>query len=151
KTDKTGTKISFTPDPEIFTQTTEFKFDIIAERMRELAFLNPEITIDLVDEREDDEELKKEVYHYEGGVKDFVDFLDEHRESMLDTPIHITGEIDNVPVEIAISYNSSFSENVHSYVNNINTREGGTHVSGFRRALTRSLKSYAEKNKLIKL
>ncbi|MFD2531158.1 DNA topoisomerase (ATP-hydrolyzing) subunit B [Gracilimonas halophila] len=150
KTDKTGTKISFTPDPEIFTQTTEFKFDIIAERMRELAFLNPEITIELIDEREEDEELKKEVYHYEGGVKDFVDFLDEHRESMLQTPIHITGEIDNVPVEIAISYNSSFSENVHSYVNNINTREGGTHVSGFRRALTRSLKSYAEKNNLIK-
>lgn len=150
KTDETGTKISFMPDPEIFTQTTEFKFDIIAERMRELAFLNPQITIDLVDEREEDEELKKEEYHYEGGVKDFVDFLDEHRESMLDTPIHITGEIDNVPVEIAISYNSSFSENVHSYVNNINTREGGTHVSGFRRALTRSLKSYAEKNKLIK-
>ncbi|MCH2449312.1 MAG: DNA topoisomerase (ATP-hydrolyzing) subunit B [Gracilimonas sp.] len=150
KTDKTGTKISFTPDPEIFTQTTEFKFDIIAERMRELAFLNPEITIELIDEREEDEELKKEVYHYEGGVKDFVDFLDEHRESMLDTPIHITGDIDNVPVEIAIQYNSSFSENVHSYVNNINTKEGGTHVSGFRRALTRSLKSYAEKNKLIK-
>lgn len=150
KTDKTGTKISFTPDPEIFTQTTEFKFDIIAERMRELAFLNPEITIELIDEREEDEELKKEVYHYEGGVKDFVDFLDEHRESMLDTPIHITGEVENVPVEIAISYNSSFSENVHSYVNNINTREGGTHVSGFRRALTRSLKSYAEKNNLIK-
>jgi DNA gyrase subunit B len=150
KTDKTGTKISFTPDPEIFTQTTEFKFDIIAERMRELAFLNPEITIELIDEREEDEELKKEVYHYEGGVKDFVDFLDEHRESMLDTPIHITGDVDNVPVEIAIQYNSSFSENVHSYVNNINTKEGGTHVSGFRRALTRSLKSYAEKNKLIK-
>ncbi|MFP8489860.1 DNA topoisomerase (ATP-hydrolyzing) subunit B [Gracilimonas sp. Q87] len=150
KTDKTGTKISFTPDPEIFTQTTEFKFDIIAERMRELAFLNPEITIDLVDEREEDEDLKKEVYHYEGGVKDFVDFLDEHRESMLETPIHITGDIDNVPVEIAIQYNSSFSENVHSYVNNINTKEGGTHVSGFRRALTRSLKSYAEKNRLIK-
>ncbi|HET8865324.1 MAG TPA: DNA topoisomerase (ATP-hydrolyzing) subunit B [Gracilimonas sp.] len=150
KSDKTGTKISFTPDPEIFTQTTEFKFDIIAERMRELAFLNPEITIELVDEREEDEELKKEVYHYEGGVKDFVDFLDEHRESMLETPIHITGDLDNVPVEIAIQYNSSFSENVHSYVNNINTREGGTHVSGFRRALTRSLKSYAEKNGLIK-
>lgn len=150
KTEQTGTKISFTPDPEIFTQTTEFKFDIIAERMRELAFLNPEITIELVDEREEDEELKKEVYHYEGGVKDFVDFLDEHRESMLETPIHITGDLDNVPVEIAIQYNSSFSENVHSYVNNINTREGGTHVSGFRRALTRSLKSYAEKNGLIK-
>ncbi|MDZ7805912.1 MAG: DNA topoisomerase (ATP-hydrolyzing) subunit B [Gracilimonas sp.] len=150
KTKETGTKISFTPDAEIFTQTTEFKFDIIAERMRELAFLNPEITIELVDEREEDEDLKKEVYHYEGGVKDFVDFLDEHRESMLETPIHITGDIDNVPVEIAIQYNSSFSENVHSYVNNINTKEGGTHVSGFRRALTRSLKSYAEKNGLIK-
>jgi len=150
KTDKTGTKISFTPDAEIFTQTTEFKFDIIAERMRELAFLNPEITIELIDEREEDEDLKTEIFHYEGGVKDFVDFLDEHRESMLETPIHITGELDNVPVEIAIQYNSSFSENVHSYVNNINTKEGGTHVSGFRRALTRSLKSYAEKNKLIK-
>lgn len=150
KTKETGTKISFTPDPEIFTQTTEFKFDIIAERMRELAFLNPEITIELTDEREEDEDLKKEVYHYEGGVKDFVDFLDEHRESMLNTPIYITGETDNVPVEIAIQYNSSFTENVHSYVNNINTREGGSHVSGFRRALTRSLKSYAEKNNLIK-
>ncbi len=150
KTKETGTKISFTPDPTIFTQTVEFKFDIIAERMRELAFLNPEVTIELVDEREEDEELKKEIYHYEGGVKDFVEFLDEHRESMLTTPIYITGEIDNVPVEIAIQYNSSFSENVHSYVNNINTREGGSHVSGFRRALTRSLKSYAEKNNLIK-
>jgi DNA gyrase subunit B len=150
KTKETGTKISFTPDPEIFTQTTEFKFDIIAERMRELAFLNPEITIELIDEREEDEDLKKEIYHYEGGVKDFVDFLDEHRESMLDTPIYITGETDNVPVEIAIQYNSSFTENVHSYVNNINTKEGGSHVSGFRRALTRSLKTYAEKNNLIK-
>ncbi len=150
KTKETGTKISFTPDPTIFTQTVEFKFDIIAERMRELAFLNPEITIELIDEREEDEELRSETYHYEGGVKDFVDFLDEHRESMLETPIHITGEVDDVPVEIAIQYNSSFSENVHSYVNNINTREGGSHVSGFRRALTRSLKSYAEKNNLIK-
>jgi len=150
KTKKTGTIISFTPDETIFTQTVEFKFNIIAERMRELAFLNPEITIELIDEREEDEELKSETYHYEGGVKDFVDFLDEHRESMLDKPIHITGELDEVPVEIAISYNNSYSENVHSYVNNINTREGGTHVSGFRRALTRSLKSYAEKNNLIK-
>jgi DNA gyrase subunit B len=150
KTKETGTKISFTPDPTIFTQTVEFKFDIIAERMRELAFLNPEVTIELVDEREEDEDLKKEIYHYEGGVKDFVEFLDEHRESMLSTPIYITGEVENVPVEMAIQYNNSFSENVHSYVNNINTREGGSHVSGFRRALTRSLKSYAEKNNLIK-
>lgn len=150
KTKETGTKISFTPDPTIFTQTVEFKFDIIAERMRELAFLNPQITIELIDEREEDEELKTETYHYDGGVKDFVEFLDEHRESMLEKPIYITGELEQVPVEIAISYNNSFSENVHSYVNNINTREGGTHVSGFRRALTRSLKSYAEKNGLIK-
>lgn len=150
KTKQTGTIITFKPDPEIFTQTTEFKFEIIAERMRELAFLNPEVTIELIDEREEDEELKKETYHYDGGVKDFVDFLDEHRESMLDTPIYISGEIDAVPVEIAMQYNSSFTENVHSYVNNINTREGGTHVSGFRRALTRSLKTYAEKNNLIK-
>ncbi len=150
KTKETGTKITFSPDPTIFTQTLEFKFDIIAERMRELAFLNPEITVELIDEREEDEELKTETYHYDGGVSDFVSFLDEHRESMLEKPIYITGELEQVPVEIAISYNNSFSENVHSYVNNINTQEGGTHVSGFRRALTRSLKSYAEKNGLIK-
>lgn len=150
KTDKRGTIITFYPDPEIFTQTTEFKFDIIADRMRELAFLNPAITIELIDEREEDPEIGREVYHFDGGVKDFVQYLDETRESMMDTPIYITGEIEMVPVELAIQYNRSFTENVHSYVNNINTREGGSHVSGFRRALTRSLKNYAEKNGLIK-
>jgi DNA gyrase subunit B len=150
KTDKTGTIITFKPDPTIFTQTTEFKFDIVAERMRELAFLNPEITITLRDEREEDEELKEVTFHYEGGVKDFVAYLDENRESLTESPIYISGEMDMVPVELALSYNSSYSENVHSYVNNINTREGGTHISGFRRALTRSLKTYAEQNKLIK-
>lgn len=149
-TDKTGTIIKFKPDPEIFNQTTEFKFDLIADRMRELAFLNPEITIDIVDEREEDEELRSKTFHYSGGVKDFVKFLDENRESMMDEPIFIHGEVDMVPVELALQYNNSYSENIFSYVNNINTREGGTHISGFRRALTRSLKSYAEKNNIIK-
>ncbi len=150
KTDRTGTIITFLPDPTVFTQTVEFKFNIIAERMRELAFLNPEVTIELIDEREEDEELGKEVYHYEGGVKDFVQYLDASRDTSMPTPIYIKGEVEGVPVELAMQYNSSYSENVHSYVNNINTREGGTHVSGFRRALTRSLKNYADKNNLIK-
>jgi len=149
KTDRTGTTITFTPDPEIFKQTTEFKYDIIADRMRELAFLNPQITINLRDEREDSEGLE-DTFHFEGGVKDFVQFLDEDREPMMDEPILITGEEDMVPVELAIQYNGSYSANVHSYVNNINTREGGTHISGFRRALTRSLKKYAKDNNLIK-
>lgn len=149
KTDKTGTIITFTPDAEIFKQTREFKYDLIADRMRELAFLNPQITIELRDEREDDEELKQ-TFHYEGGVKDFVQYLDEDREPMMKEPILIEGEVDMVPVELAIQYNGSYSQNVHSYVNNINTREGGTHISGFRRALTRSLKKYAKDNNLIK-
>ena len=150
KTNRTGTIITFLPDPTIFTQTVEFKFNIIAERMRELAFLNPEVTIELIDDREDDPDLGKEVYHYEGGVRDFVQYLDEARESSMPTPIYIQGEVEGVPVELAMQYNSSYAENVHSYVNNINTREGGTHVSGFRRALTRSLKNYADKNGIIK-
>lgn len=150
KANDTGTIIKFKPDPEIFTQTTEFKFDIIADRMRELAFLNPEITIDIIDEREEDEELRSKSFHYSGGVKDFVKFLDENRESMMDEPIFISGELDMIPVELALQYNNSYTENIFSYVNNINTREGGTHISGFRRALTRSLKAYAEKNNIIK-
>ncbi len=152
KTDKTGTFIKFYPDPEIFTQTVEFKFDIIIERMRELAFLNPNITIHIIDERDEDEEgnMLKQDFHYDGGVMDFVKYLDENREALMQNPIYITGEMENVPVEVAIQYNRTYSENVHSYVNNINTHEGGTHVSGFRRALTRSLKSYAERNNLLK-
>jgi DNA gyrase subunit B len=151
-TDLTGTMIHFKPDPEIFTQTTEFKFEIILERMRELAFLNPEVTINIIDKRDVDEDTGEpltENFHYDGGVRDFVKFLDESREPFSGM-IYFEGETDDVPVEIAMQYNKSYSENVHSYVNNINTHEGGTHVSGFRRALTRSLKSYAEKNKLIK-
>lgn len=151
KTKNTGTIIRFKPDPEIFTQTTEFKFDIIADRMRELAFLNPEITIEIIDEREENgSETHKVQYHYAGGVKDFVKYLDESRDTFMDDPIYIHGELDNVPVEVAMQYSNSYTENVHSYVNNINTREGGTHISGFRRALTRCFKNYADKNKIIK-
>ncbi|WP_069131485.1 DNA topoisomerase (ATP-hydrolyzing) subunit B [Rhodohalobacter halophilus] len=147
----TGTTIKFKPDAEIFTQTTEFKFDIIADRMRELAFLNPQITIEITDEREEEDSDSHHVeFHFAGGVKDFVKYLDESRETLMDEPMYISGEVDNVPVELAISYNESYSENVHSYVNNINTREGGTHISGFRRALTRCFKTYAEKNNIIK-
>jgi len=147
-TKKRGTIITFYPDATIFTQTIEFKFDVIAQRMRELAFLNPQITIEINDFRE--EETIKELFHYDGGVKDFVKFLDENREPLIPEPVYVSGEIEGVPVELALQYNKSYSENVHSYVNNINTHEGGTHVSGFRRALTRALKSYADKNNLIK-
>ncbi len=158
KTDLTGTKIVFKPDPEIFSQTTEFKFEVIADRMRELAFLNPQITITITDERDmsDDEnnngngEKLYVEYHYEGGVKDFVRFLDENREPIMPDPIYIGGEMEGVPVEVALQYNQSYTENVHSFVNNINTHEGGTHISGFRRALTRALRSFADKNRLIK-
>ncbi|HMB41443.1 MAG TPA: toprim domain-containing protein, partial [Balneolaceae bacterium] len=101
------------------------------------------------DEREENGE-NKVTFHFSGGVKDFVDYLDENRQSLMDTPIYIQGEVDNVPVEVAMQYNDGYTENVHSYVNNINTREGGTHISGFRRALTRCFKNYADKNKIIK-
>lgn len=150
-TKETGTVITFTPDSEIFTQTTEFKFDIIADRMRELAFLNPQIRIEIIDEREEeDSDTYKVEFHYAGGVKDFVRYLDESRDPIMADPIYIEGELENTPVELAMQYSSSYTENVHSYVNNINTREGGTHISGFRRALTRCFKNYAEKNKIIK-
>jgi DNA gyrase subunit B len=148
KTNRTGTIVTFTPDPEIFRQTVEFKFDMITNRMRELAFLNPEITIEVIDLRE--EEIIKEVFHFDGGVMDFVRFLDENREPLMESPIFISAENEEVPIAVAIQYNRSYSENVHSFVNNINTHEGGTHVSGFRRALTRSLKNYGEKNNIIK-
>lgn len=150
-TDLTGTTIKFMPDSEIFTQTTEFKFDIIADRMRELAFLNPQITVEIIDEREEEDSENRSVeYHFAGGVKDFVKYLDESRDTIMNDPIYIDGEVEGVPVELAMQYNDSYTENVHSYVNNINTREGGTHISGFRRALTRCFKSYAEKNNIIK-
>ena len=150
KTDKTGTTVNFVPDKEIFI-VHEFKFDTVATRLRELSFLNSGITIKLKDLRELDEnnEPKSEKFFSEGGLVEFVDYLDQSREKLISKPIFIEGEKSNMPVQVAMSYNLSFSENVVSYVNNINTIEGGTHVAGFRRALTRTLKSYAEKSGLL--
>ncbi|HAC16230.1 MAG TPA: DNA topoisomerase IV subunit B, partial [Bacteroidetes bacterium] len=147
-TDRRGTIIKFMPDPEIFKQSIEFKYDIIADRMRQLAFLNPEITVEVIDNRE--EEVITDTFHFEGGVKDFVKYLDETREPLMAEPIFVSSDNEECPMAVAIQYNRSYSENVHSYVNNINTHEGGTHVSGFRRALTRALKNYGEKNNIIK-
>jgi len=150
KADRSGTTVTFKPDGDIF-QVLEYKYETVASRLRELSFLNSGITIHLTDTRELDEEGKElgETFHSEGGLKEFVEYLDATRESLIPEPIYIEGEKNAVPVEVAMSYNSSYSENVVSYVNNINTIEGGTHVSGFRRALTRTLKSYADKSGLL--
>lgn len=149
-TDKTGTIVTFKPDGEIFT-VLEYKYEILASRMRELAFLNAGIFIELIDRRVIDEEgnFKSEEFSSELGLPEFVKYLDENRESLINDVIHITTEKNGVPVEVALQYNSSYSENVHSYVNNINTIEGGTHLTGFRRGLTRTLKNYADKSGLL--
>ena len=149
-TDKTGTKVTFKPDDSIFN-TSEYKYSILANRMRELAFLNSGIKINLIDHREKDEEgnNKFELFFSERGLEEFVEFIDETREKLIDTPIHIITEKNDVPVEIAILYNTSFSENIYSYVNNINTIEGGTHLTGFRRGLTRTLKTFADKSGML--
>jgi len=144
KSETTGTKVTFKPDREIF-KTVKFHFDTVAERLRELAYLNKEVTMTLKDENDGQEEIFK----FKGGLVDFVKYLDENR-SPLHKPIFIEGEKDNVPVEIAFEYSDSYSENVHTYVNNINTIEGGTHLVGFRTALTRTFNNYASKNGLIK-
>ncbi len=148
----TGTIVTFTPDDSIFTQTTEYKFDIIASRLRELAFLNKGIKLTLTDERElnEDGSFLSEFFYSEGGLKEFVKYLDESRTALIPEAIYIEGEKNGIPVELAFTYNNSYSENVHSYVNNINTHEGGTHIAGFRRGLTRTLKSYADKSGLTK-
>ena len=148
--DKTGTDIIFIPDASIFN-VLEYSYDILASRMRELAFLNKGINIRLTDERftDDDEVFKSELFHSEKGLEDFIDYLDETREKLIQKAIHMEGEKNGVPIEIAMRYNTSFSENIHAYVNNINTHEGGTHLSGFRRGLTRTLKSYADKSGLL--
>ena len=147
ETDKTGTRQQFWPDPTVFT-TTEYKYDIIAKRMRELAYLNAGITITLTDLRPDEEgNLKQpEVFHAKEGLKEFVRYVDRHRTSIIGEPICLKTEKDGVPIEIALLYNSDYSENIHSYVNNINTIEGGTHLTGFRIALARSLKKYSDEN-----
>ena len=144
-TDKTGTRQQFWPDGTIFT-TTEYKYDIIARRMRELAYLNAGITITLTDLRPDEEgKLREpEVFHAKDGLKEFVRYVDRHRTHLFDDVIYLKTEKQGTPIEVAVMYNTDYSENIHSYVNNINTIEGGTHLAGFRAALTRTLKKYAD-------
>ena len=140
----TGTEVFFQPDASIFNELV-YNYDTLAARLRELAFLNKGITITLTDERvkEENREFKSETFYSEGGLKEFVEFIDGNREGIMDV-IFMEGERDDIPVEVAMRYNTSFNENLHSYVNNINTHEGGTHLAGFRRALTRTLKKYAD-------
>ncbi len=149
--DTTGTIVTFKPDAEIFI-TTEYKYDILAARLRELAYLNKGIKLILTDRRQKDEngEFRSETFFSHDGLKEFVKYLDATRgETLIESVIYIDTERDGVPVEVAMQYNNSFSENVHSYVNNINTIEGGTHLTGFRRALTRTLKKYADESGML--
>ena len=149
-TDKTGTTISFKPDGSIF-KVTEYKYDILATRLRELAFLNAGITLRLTDKRvlKEDGSFKSEVFHSDEGLKEFVRYIDRSKEKLIPDVIHIVTEKQGIPVEVALTYNTSYNESVFSYVNDINTIEGGTHLAGFRRGLTRTLKKYAEDSKLL--
>ncbi len=147
---KTGTQITFRPDDKIFPERV-YKFDTLSLRMRELSYLNSGLKLKLIDEREEVEDddgkpagFRTQDYYSEGGLKEFVAYLDESREPLIEEPIHVIGKEENVEVEVAMQYNNSFTENIHSYVNNINTREGGTHVSGFRRAVAREFGKYGE-------
>jgi DNA gyrase subunit B len=146
-----GTLVTFKPDAEIFTLTREYNYDTLALRMRELAYLNKGIKINIEDRREKDEKgaYKSETFFSKEGLKEFIHFLDETREAIIGDVISMEGEKNGVPVEVAMIYNTSFSENLHSYVNNINTHEGGTHLSGFRRGLTSTLKKYADSSGLL--
>lgn len=146
ETKKRGTIVTFKPDPEIF-EVTEFSWDILANRLRELAFLNKGLRITLVDERV--EPLRREVFYYEGGIVEFVKKINEKKDPLFPEPIYITGEKDDVLVEVALQYNSTYTEQIFSFVNNINTREGGTHVAGFRMALTRAITKFIEENNLL--
>ena len=150
ETDITGTIITFKPDESIFL-TTEYKYDILAARLRELAFLNKNIRLNITDKREQTEEgeFRSDSFYSEEGLKEFVEYLDATREKLIEEVIHVSTEKNDIPVEIALQYNTSFSENIHSYVNNINTIEGGTHLTGFRRGLTRTLKNFAEKSGML--
>lgn len=150
ESDLRGTTVDFLPDPEIFT-VTEYNYATVSGRLRELAFLNPGIRIFLRDMREKDEkgEPRSDTFFSEGGLKEFVQYMDATREKLISEPIFVESDKGSTPVQVAMSYNTSFSENLVSYVNNINTHEGGTHVAGFRRALTRTLKTYAEKSGLM--
>ena len=149
-TDITGTKQSFKPDRTIFTDL-EYRYDTLATRMRELAYLNAGLKITLTDERvkNEDGSFKSEVFYSEEGLKEFVRFIESSREHLINDVIYVNTEKQDVPIEVAIMYNTSYAENIHSFVNNINTIEGGTHLAGFRRALTRTLRKYAEDNKML--
>jgi DNA gyrase subunit B len=150
-TKERGTAITFLPDPEIF-ETAEYKFDVLAHRLRELAYLNKGLRLSLVDEREkeDDGSFKTELFYSEGGLQEFVVYLDEAKTNLIDKPIYISTREEGVEVEVAMIYNTSYSENVVAFVNNISTRDGGTHVNGFRRALTREFKKYGDDNGFFK-
>ncbi|RZP03384.1 MAG: DNA topoisomerase (ATP-hydrolyzing) subunit B [Flavobacteriales bacterium] len=150
KSDKRGTLVTFTPDKEIFKEVTEFDYEILSNRMRELSFLNKGLTISITDNRKKDKEgnVLSETFLSKEGLSEFIKYLDESREPIINNIIKMEGEKNGIPVEVAMVYNSSFSENLHSYVNNINTHEGGTHLSGFRRGLTNTLKKYADSSGL---
>lgn len=144
ESDKTGTYVTFAPDSSIF-ETLDFKYEVLANRLREMAYLNSGLTLTLTDEREPGEN-GSEVFHSEGGLAEFVRYLDESRTPLIDVPIHVTGKEENVEVEVAMQYNTTYTENIFSFVNNINTKEGGTHVNGFRRAIARMFKQYGDDN-----
>ena len=150
ETDRTGTEVTFLPDSSIM-QVTNFSYEILANRLRELSYLNKGIKLSIIDLREKNEngDYLQDNFFSSDGLKEFVQYLDDTREKLIDTPIYMDGEKSGIPVEVAMQYNSSFAENIQSYVNNINTIEGGTHLAGFRRALTRTLKSYADKSGML--
>jgi len=150
-TDIRGTEVTFKPDDSIFKESQTYNFDTLQNRLRELAYLNKGIHLTLIDEREKDEEgkVREEIFYSEGGLKEFVTFIDGTRERLIPEPIYCESDKHGIPIEIAFQYNTGYAENLHSYVNNINTIEGGTHVAGFRRALTRTLKAYAVSQKLL--
>jgi DNA gyrase subunit B len=151
ETNLRGTVITFKPDPSIFDQTTDFSYDTLASRMRELSYLNKGITLSLTDERQEQEDGSyfSETFHSDEGLKEFIKFLDGTREAIISDVISMEGEKNGIPVEVAMVYNTSFTENFHSYVNNINTHEGGTHLAGFRRGLTSTLKKYADSSGML--
>ena len=148
---KRGTLVTFKPDSEIFDQTIEYNYETLSQRLRELSYLNKGISLSIKDLRQKDNkgEYLSETFFSKDGLKEFIQFLDEHREPIIENVISIEGEKHNIPVEVAMIYNTSYSENLHSYVNNINTHEGGTHLSGFRRGLTSTLKKYADSSGLL--
>ncbi|HES1041256.1 TPA: DNA topoisomerase (ATP-hydrolyzing) subunit B [Streptococcus pyogenes] len=147
-TDVTGTTVHFTPDPEIFTETTQFDYSVLAKRIQELAFLNRGLKISITDKRSGMEQ--EEHFHYEGGIGSYVEFLNDKKDVIFETPIYTDGELEGIAVEVAMQYTTSYQETVMSFANNIHTHEGGTHEQGFRAALTRVINDYAKKNKILK-